>query len=303
MNRDEMKRDEILALICDTIRQFGHTGEQTAPLMIDENTVIFGDEGILDSLSLLNVVNVLEQELEERYNVKLALTEPEEMAADRNPLQSLGGLADYILGVDPPVPTPRQVSQKKVYLRAFEPADYHRINVWRQDEEIYRLTVGNRRFVSSERDRQWVLDKIANNVTEDYLAICLKETETMIGYISLSNIDYRNSRAYWSGIVIGDKEYQGQGYASQAIYLLLEYAFDELGLHRVLGEWLPQHKVSLFLAKMMGFRQEGLLREYVYKGGKRHDLILMSILKPEFEQLRERFGGAVAEALTWEPNT
>ena len=117
----------------------------------------------------------------------------------------------------------------------------------------------------------------------------------MIGYISLSNIDYRNGRADWSGIVIGDKEYQGQGYASQAIYLLLEYAFDELGLHRVQGEWIDDHTVSLFLAKMMGFQEEGLLREYVYKGGRRHDLILMSVLKPEFERIRERFWGAVAD--------
>lgn len=177
----------------------------------------------------------------------------------------------------------------KVYFRAFEPDDYQKINDWRRDDEIYRLAAGNRYFVSSERDRQWVLEKILNNQSEIYLAICLAENGLMIGYVSLSDIDYRNSRAEWTGIVIGEKEYRGQGYATQAIYLLLEYAFEELGLHRVSGTWLPENKVSLFGARMMGFRQEGVLRDYVFKGGKRHDLVVMSILKAEFDQVRARY--------------
>lgn len=177
----------------------------------------------------------------------------------------------------------------KIYFRAFEPDDYQRINLWRRDEEVYRLTAGNRLFVSAERDRQWVLEKSLGDKTEIYLAICLAENDLMIGYVSLADIDYRNGRAEWSGIVIGEKEYRGQGYATQAIYVLLEYAFDELGLHRVSGSWLAENSVSLFVGRMMGFHQEGVLRDYVFKDGKRHDLVIMSILKPEFEQLRVRY--------------
>ncbi|HZS70339.1 MAG TPA: GNAT family protein [Candidatus Acidoferrum sp.] len=177
----------------------------------------------------------------------------------------------------------------KVYLRAFELDDYKKINLWRRDEEVYRLTGGNKHFVSSERDRKWVEDKIFNNQTEIYLAICLTGTDEMIGYLSLSNIDYRNRRAEWSGIVIGDNQYRGQGYASQAIYLLLEYAFDELGLERVSGSWLADNAVSLFVGKMLGFQQEGVLRRYVYKSGRYHDMIIMSLLREEFEALKSRF--------------
>lgn len=182
----------------------------------------------------------------------------------------------------------------KIYLRAFEPDDYRKINLWRRDEEVYRLTGGNRYFVSSERDRQWVLEKILDNQTEIYLAMCLVENDAMIGYVSLHDIDYRNGRAEWSGIVIGEKEYRGQGFATQAIYLLLEYAFDELGLHRVSGSWLAENTTSLFVGKMMGFRHEGILRDYVYKCGKRHDMVIMSMLRPEFDQLRARYTGTRA---------
>src|SRR5207248_4442561 len=47
-----------------------------------------------------------------------------------------------------------EMQDAKIYFRAFEPDDYRKINAWRRDEELYRLTGGNRYFVSSERDRQ-----------------------------------------------------------------------------------------------------------------------------------------------------
>jgi RimJ/RimL family protein N-acetyltransferase len=176
----------------------------------------------------------------------------------------------------------------RLYLRPFEPDDYKKINEWRQDAEIYRLTTGNRYCVSAEKDRQWVLDKILHNDTELYLAICLTD-DLLIGYISLSDIDYRNRRAEWSGILIGEKEHRGQGYATDAVYLMLEYAFEELGMHRVSGLWLSENTVSLFLGKMSGFRQEGVLRDYVYKNGKHHDVVVMSMLRPEFEEFQKRY--------------
>jgi RimJ/RimL family protein N-acetyltransferase len=176
-----------------------------------------------------------------------------------------------------------------IYLRAFEPEDYRKIAEWRRDEEVYELTTGNRHFVSSETDRKWVLDKIANNQTEIYLAICLAVDDSLIGYVGLSEIDHRNRRAEWSAIVIGEKEYRGQGYATEAAYLLLEFAFDELGLHRVSGSWLAENTVSMFLGRMIGFRQEGVLRQHVYRKGCRHDVVIMSMLRPEFERWKESY--------------
>jgi RimJ/RimL family protein N-acetyltransferase len=177
----------------------------------------------------------------------------------------------------------------KVYLRAFEPDDYRKINTWRRNEDVYLLTTGNRYFVSAEKDRQWVLDKISNIDTEIYLAICLVSDDLLIGYVSLSNIDYRNRRAEWSGILIGETEHRGHGYATEAAYLLLAYAFEELGMHRVSGSWLAENTVSLFLGKMTGFRHEGTLRDYVYKNGRHHDVVVMSMLRPEFEEFRKRY--------------
>lgn len=181
------------------------------------------------------------------------------------------------------------MSSAALYLRALEPDDYLLINAWRQNEENYELTTGNRHFVSSERDRQWVMEKALLTDKDIYLAVCRVASNLLIGYLSLTNIDLRNSRAEWSGLVIGPQEYRGHGYATESVYLMLKYAFDELGLYRVSGSWLPSNAASIFVAKMLGFREEGTLRSFVYKNGKRHDVVIMSMLRPEFEQLKHRY--------------
>lgn len=175
----------------------------------------------------------------------------------------------------------------EIYVRAFELEDYKLINAWRRDDETYRLATGDKFFVSSDRDRKWVEEKVYDNQRQVYLAICLKKSDVMIGYIAFSGIDHRNGCAEFSGIVIGDKDQRGHGYAKQATLLLLEYAFHELRLQTVWGAWLDDNQVSQSIFRKMGFQQEGILRRRVYKGGRHHDLVVMSMLKEEFEALRQ----------------
>ena len=198
-------------------------------------------------------------------------------------------LTDAILALQFREQPVKKSAENAIYLRAFEHEDYKQIHAWRKDEEMYRLSGSNKRFVSSESDRSWVLEKMGANAAEEHLAICLRENERMIGFISLSGIDFHNSRAEISGYVIGEKQHRGKGYGTQALFLLLTYAFDELGLYRVSSSFLSENTRSLALGKRVGFRQEGMLRQHVYKGGRRHDVILMSLLRPEFEQVRATF--------------
>ncbi len=174
-----------------------------------------------------------------------------------------------------------------VYLRAFEPDDYKLVNTWRKAPGLYDYTVGNAAFVSAERDRRWVEGKIfADPDREIYWAIAEKDGGEMIGYISLNNIDLRNRKADWGGIIIADPEKRKGGRAMRASVLMLRYAFGELNLHRLTGHWLAEHRSSLFLGISLGFKKEGVLRDYVYKKDRFRDVIVMSLLKPEFEAAR-----------------
>lgn len=178
----------------------------------------------------------------------------------------------------------------KIYLRAFEPGDLSLLNEWHNDEEINSQTLGNKYFVSSFYDRKWLEEKMSNNRDNVYCAICEKTTNKMIGYVSLNDIDYRNRKAVWGGIVIGDKNSRSKGYASDAAFMILKYAFEELGLNKVTGYWLQTNKASLVISQLLGFTKEGILRKDVFKRGEYQDVLVMSMLKEEYNFLKEKYG-------------
>ena len=173
----------------------------------------------------------------------------------------------------------------KVYLRAFETTDLELLNQWHNDEEINLLTTGRKYFVSSEYDKKWLENKMFDNNSQVYCAICETESKKMIGYTGLTEIDYVNRKAFWGGLVIGDKAARNKGFATSASIQILKYGFCELGLNKIWAYWLDEHKTALFTTgKMLGFVKEGLLRQDVFKGNKFHDVIIMSLLKADFEK-------------------
>lgn len=176
----------------------------------------------------------------------------------------------------------------RIYLRAFELEDYKLINQWRRDPDITALLSGNVIFVSSEREKKWVEDMIFNDTNSLYLAICLNETQEMIGYLSVTSIDLRNRKAEWAGLIIGRKDLLRHGYANEAIRLMLEHLFFQLGLHRVYAYVLEEHKSSLQMCYKAGFKQEGVLKDNMFKFNRFHNSVLLAIFKDEFEAIVEK---------------
>ena len=76
----------------------------------------------------------------------------------------------------------------EIYLRALELDDYKIINTWRNDEAISSQLSGNKYFISSERERKSIENKIFNDKTDLYLAICLLKSKEIIGFCSINNI-------------------------------------------------------------------------------------------------------------------
>lgn len=169
----------------------------------------------------------------------------------------------------------------KVYLRAFEYQDMKFINELRNDGDIFKFTCGNKYFISTERDKQWIEDKIFNNYNQLYLMISEVDGDNQIGYICATDIDYVNRKAQWGGIVIHEK-FSGKGYGTQSAELLLSHLFFECNINTVYGYWRTDHTVSLKIAEKLGFKKDGVMRNFVYKQGEFHDAYLLSILKEEF---------------------
>ena len=175
----------------------------------------------------------------------------------------------------------------RVYLRALEPDDYKVTANWRKDEEIQNMVGGPKYFVSSEKERQWVLNTIQDN-SRMVLGICLKENDKLIGTVNIQDIDWINRSAHVP-IQIGDKDYWGGGYASEARILALKFAFEERGMHRIWALVLESNIPSMKQCERLGFVKEGVLRDSVFKGGKFHNQVYLGLLKEDFEKAYQTY--------------
>ena len=72
------------------------------------------------------------------------------------------------------------------------------------------------------------------------------------------------------------------GITSEALQAVLDYSFDELGLHRVGAVIFPANVASFGLLKKSGFIEEGKLRSYLFQNGHSHDALVFSILHSEW---------------------
>ncbi|HHX69035.1 MAG TPA: GNAT family N-acetyltransferase [Gallicola sp.] len=171
---------------------------------------------------------------------------------------------------------------ERIYLRAFELEDYKTLTKWRNDRDITKSLGGNYFFVSSEREKKWIENSIFNDEHNLRLAICLNENNEYIGNVNLTNLDWINRNAEFS-IFIGEKKYWGKGYATESTKLILDFGFSQRNLYRIYLTVLEDNKSAIHIYNKLGFKTEGVLRKSLFKDNKYHNLIIMSILKEEFE--------------------
>jgi len=176
-----------------------------------------------------------------------------------------------------------------IFFRALKPEDALFINSLRRIENMENKLGGVKRFVSLEREVKWINDLIMNdNNSLIYLAICENGSEKIVGYTSISDIDYRNGGCFWSGIKLSPEK-SGKGYGLQTALLVLKYVFEELRMERCIAHGLEEHEVALKLMEKAGFKKEGLMRRYVYKNGEFKNTWLFSILKNEYVLIKEKY--------------
>lgn len=87
----------------------------------------------------------------------------------------------------------------------------------------------------------------------------------------------------WLGVGIGDRNYWGRGYGSEAVRLTLDYAFDELNLQRVSLTTLEANGRGRRAYEKCGFVYEGMLREASRYDGELMGEIFMGVLRSEWE--------------------
>ena len=111
------------------------------------------------------------------------------------------------------------------------------------------------------------------------------EDDRLIGFVAIDTIEWNNQVGLLA-IGIGEPNYRGRGYGADALRLILRYAFDELNLHRVGLDVIANNAQAIQAYERVGFRQEGIQRDAVLRDGQRHGLMVMGILRHEWEASR-----------------
>lgn len=131
---------------------------------------------------------------------------------------------------------------------------------------------------SREEEEAWLRSMGAND-TDVFWAILAGERH--IGSIGIHGINWRNRSAH-TGIVIGEQDCWGQGYATEAMRLRTGYAFNELGLETLTTEVYAPNEASRRALQRAGYREVGWLRRHVYLEGAFHDVWLGEALRDEW---------------------
>ncbi|WJQ80403.1 GNAT family N-acetyltransferase [Brevibacillus brevis] len=110
--------------------------------------------------------------------------------------------------------------------------------------------------------------------------IAKKGQDEIIGEVILSEVVRVNLQSCWIGYFL-DKEHNGKGYMTEAVKLVVDYAFDTLGLHRLEAGVMPHNIGSIKVLLKAGFHKEGIAKKNVKINGRWEDHQTLAIVKEE----------------------
>lgn len=151
---------------------------------------------------------------------------------------------------------------------------------WRNSEEIRRWMFTDH-IISLEEHLRFI-DSLRNDNKNFYFLA--KRASEYLGIISLTRVDLRNRNAYLGIYANPEKKIAGAG--SMLGETLLKLAFDVVKLHTLKLEVFEDNERAIALYRKLGFSEEGRLREFVFRGGKWKDVIVMGITEEEYRKIR-----------------
>lgn len=111
-----------------------------------------------------------------------------------------------------------------------------------------------------------------------------KEIGTLVGFIDISNINWISGTGMIDNLAIFDKNNRRKGYGKDAMLVLLDFAFNILGLHNIYLFVYKFNQYAIRFYEKFGFQMVGFIREGAYINGKRDDVAIMDITRNDFIQ-------------------
>lgn len=166
----------------------------------------------------------------------------------------------------------------RVMLAPITRADAPVLFKWINDRELVLLSSAYRP-VHETTHLEWVRG-LSQRPDAVAFAIRLKKSRRLVGVCQLTQIT-RVHRSAELQIRIGDARWRGRGLGTEAVRLLVDFAFKDLNLHRVSLQVFRTNARAVRSYKRSGFQLEGTLRDAAYVDGQYVDVLVMAILRRE----------------------
>ena len=164
----------------------------------------------------------------------------------------------------------------QIYLRQITVEDTDIVLKWRNDPQVVKNFI-YRKPISREEHLDWIHNKVEKGLVIQFI-VCDKENDKPLGSIYLQNFDEESHRAEW-GIFLGEPEVRGRGIGTEAGKILMQYAFHELKLHKVISRVLAYNIGSVKMNQNMGGIQEGYMKDQLYLDRTYVDEIIFGFTK------------------------
>ena len=154
---------------------------------------------------------------------------------------------------------------------------------WNQDTEWLRLLdTDPPRMLSDKKWKEWLEKDLEKEITDElFFAIRPWMSDQLIGFIGLFDLYMQHGDALVA-IALGEREYWGKGFGTDAMRIMLRYAFNELNLRRVGLIVFDYNPRAIRSYEKAGFLPEGTVRKVILRDGKRWDFHYMGILREEW---------------------
>lgn len=173
------------------------------------------------------------------------------------------------------------LSNESIRLRPIERSDLPFLTALANDPVVRRNVIGWDWPFSLAGQERWFDRGIESDAARRFLVETLEGVA--IGLTGLWDINWHNRTAV-SGIKLGGSpQARGRGYGRQSLELLMDFAFIDVGLHRLTADVLEYNEASLALhVEKFGWTQEGRSRQHVWRDGRHWDVVQLGILRDEY---------------------
>lgn len=153
---------------------------------------------------------------------------------------------------------------KKVFLRRLTGDDFAELTDLNKSSKDFHKGLANPPKDRKSFDKYLARNK---NPNDELFVICLNKDNAIAGAISLSQIVRGGFQSCFMGYYLGE-QHSGKGLITEAIKLIMNFAFKELKLHRIEANIQPHNLPSIAVVKKNGFVKEGFSKNYLRVDGK-----------------------------------